>query len=93
MFKGKEGETAVLADLLILILLHLRGRTGHEDNLTFTVLHLVKVVVSTMDKSIGEPMENHIPDGKRYACIFYISVELVVPTALMIRWFSISQSF
>lgn len=65
MFKGKARETAVLADLLILILLHLRGRTGLEDNLTFTVLHLVKVVVGTMDKSIGKPMENHIPDGKR----------------------------
>lgn len=64
----------VPADLLILILtlLHMKGPTGLGDHLTFTVLHLVKVVLGTMGKSIGEPMENHIPDGKKYASSIYL---------------------
>lgn len=66
MYKGKAQDTAALADLLVLTHLHLRGPTRLEDNLTFTVLHLVKVVVDTMGKIIGEPMENHIPDGKKF---------------------------
>lgn len=71
MFKGKAQEAAVLAELLILTLLHLRGPTGLEDNLTFAI-HMVKVVVGTIGKIIGEPMENHIPDGKRYASSRYL---------------------
>lgn len=85
MFRGTVREAVILADHLILTLLHLRGPTGLGDSLTFTVLHLEEAVASATDRSTGEAMENHIHDGKRYVCVwcFYISLELeMVPAAL-----------